>query len=140
MFIKKAFSIEEQDVILVTAVDNSQSQRSSSWSTCGGMNTEDKVFLLSFAEANRYYGVTWGNGSTNRKSRVAPTAYVARKGVFTERCSKTFGGETASWWWLRSPGGEQNVAAIVGTSGSLRYCDVDHNNVVVRPAMWGRYH
>ena len=139
VFLKKAFSTMEQDAILTTEVDNSQSQGSGSWSTNGGRNTQDKVFLLSYAEAKRYYGVTWGNGSTNKKSRVAPTAYAAQQGpfgVFLEKGCKTTDGKKAGSWWLRSPGGEQNGASIVGTQGALRYSGVHHDNIVVRPALW----
>lgn len=138
-FLKKAFSTMEQDAILITEVDNSQSQGSSSWSTNGGRNTQDKVFLLSYTEAKRYYGVTWGNGSTNKKSRVAPTAYAARQGtfgVFLEKGCKTTDGSKAGAWWLRSPGGEQNSAALVNNDGTLKCTDVSYDNIVVRPALW----
>lgn len=71
-FYNKAFSSDEQAAILTTSVDNGKNQGYSKWSTSGGNNTEDKVFLLSYAEANKYFGVTYDNIS-NTKSRVAPT-------------------------------------------------------------------
>lgn len=71
-FYNKAFSSAEQAAILTTNVDNSKYQCYSGWSTNGGNNTQDKVFLLSYAEANKYFDVTHDN-SSNTKSRVAPT-------------------------------------------------------------------
>ena len=52
-FYNKAFSSAEQSAILTTNVDNSKKQCYSGYSTDGGNNTQDKVFLLSYAEANK---------------------------------------------------------------------------------------
>lgn len=79
MFYNKAFSSAEQAAILTTNVDNSKSQCYSGWNTSGGNNTQDKVFLLSYAEASKYFGVTYN--SSNTKSRVAPTAYAIAQGA-----------------------------------------------------------
>ena len=40
------------------------------------------------------------------------------------------------WWWLRSPGNEQNNAANVNTDGSLNNNNVNNDNNVVRPDLW----
>ena len=79
-FYNKAFNSAEQTAILITNVDNSKNQCYSGWSTSGGNNTQDKVFLLSYAEANKYFGVPYGN-SSNTKSRVAQTAYAIAHGT-----------------------------------------------------------
>lgn len=40
------------------------------------------------------------------------------------------------WWWLRSPGDTQRVAAVVDTDGSLGYdAYVDIGDVAARPAL-----
>ena len=52
-FIDKAFTSAEQSAILETNVDNGSGQGYSKWNTNGGNNTQDKVFLLSYAEANQ---------------------------------------------------------------------------------------
>lgn len=78
-FYNKAFSSAEQAAILTTSVDNSKYQCYSGWSTNGCNNTQDKVLLLSYAEANKYFGVTYDN-RRNTKSRVAPTAYAIAQG------------------------------------------------------------
>ena len=134
-FMNKAFNAGEQDAILITNVDNSKSQGYSSWKTSGGNDTQDKVFLLSYAETNRYLGVTYDD-SKNTKSRVAPTAYAKKNGAYTNDSNKTAEGEAAGWWWLRSPGGAQDCAASVSTAGSLDRSGVDRGNHVVRPALW----
>ncbi len=135
MFYNKAFSSAEQAAILTTNVDNSKSQCYSGWNTSGGNNTQDKVFLLSYAEASKYFGVTYDN-SSNTKSRVAPTAYAIAQGAWTSYSNKTTDSTYAGWWWLRSPGTYQDYAAIVYFVGSLDFNYVDSDSGSVRPALW----
>ena len=135
IFLNKAFSKAEQGAILTTNVGNSKSQCYSGYIAYGGNNTQDKIFLLSYAEANKYFKVTWGD-SNNTKSRVAPTAYAIAQGAYTNSSYKTADGSAFGMWWLRSPGLNQNYAAYVNTSGSLYYYYVFNYNPSVRPAMW----
>ena len=134
-FYNKAFNSAEQTAILITNVDNSKNQCYSGWSTSGGNNTQDKVFLLSYAEANKYFGVPYGN-SSNTKSRVAQTAYAIAHGTWASSSNKTADGTDAGWWWLRSPGNYQDFAAVVDTDGSLRNITVNYVSGSVRPALW----
>ena len=134
-FYNKAFSSAEQAAILTTNVDNSKSQCYSGWNASGGNNTQDKVFLLSYAEANKYFGVTYDN-SSNTKSRVAPTAYAIAQGAFTYSYDKTADSTDAGWWCLRSPGNYQDRAAGVDTVGSLGNSSVSNVSGSVRPALW----
>lgn len=134
MFYNKAFSSAEQAAILTTNVDNSKSQCYSGWNTSGGNNTQDKVFLLSYAEASKYFCVTYN--SSNTKSRVAPTAYAIAQGAGKNSSYKTADGIDAGWWWLRSPGAYQSSAAGVRTGGSLFFNDVNYDSGSVRPALW----
>ena len=133
-FLNSVFSADEQAAILMTEVDNSSSQGYSGWSTNGGNNTQDKVFLLSYAEANRYLGVT-RDDHKNTKARVKPTAYAKENGAFTFDGFQTKEGDDAGRWWLRSPGGRQNCVAYVHGDGSLDYY-VEFINGTVRPAFW----
>lgn len=109
-FYNKAFSSAEQAAILTTDVDNSKSQCYSIWTTSGGNNTQDKVFLLSYAEANKYFGV--GKGSSKK------TAAGVR--------------------WLRSPSYSQSNAAYVYIVGSIYFYsrNVDSDSEAVRSALW----
>ena len=133
-FLNKAFTAQEQTGILLTNVDNSSRQGYSGWSTSGGNNTQDKVFLLSYTEANKYLGVTYDNRN-NVESRIAPTDYAVKQGAGTYS-SKTAEGRAAGWWWLRSPGSYQRNAARVFCDGSLGNYYVSHIDGCVRPALW----
>lgn len=135
-FYNKAFSSAEQAAILTTSVDNSKYQCYSGWSTNGCNNTQDKVLLLSYAEANKYFGVTYDN-RRNTKSRVAPTAYAIAQGAYADSFRRTADGTAAGQWWLRSPGlYHQDYAASVLTDGSFDGHDVSSDYGSVRPALW----
>ena len=139
-FLNAAFSETEQRVILLTDVDNSDDQ-GFDWTTIvrnqitGGNNTQDFIFLLSYAEANRYLGVIW-EGDSNTKSRVTPTAYAMANGARTWNKDLTADGEPAGWWWLRSPGYNQSNAAYVHSGGSLGGRNAYSGGGVARPALW----
>lgn len=130
-FYNKAFSSAEQAAILTTSVDNSRNQ--GYWGTSGN-NTQDRVFLLSYAEAYKYFGIT--HNSSNTKSRVAPTPYAIAQGAYINSSDKTADGTAAGWWWLRSPGDYRECVARVGTDGSLEASYVYFDAGSVRPALW----
>lgn len=134
-FMNQAFNVGEQSAILITTVDNSAAQGRSEWSTSGGNNTEDKVFLLSYAEANRYLGVTSEN-SGNKESRVKPTDYALKAGAITTGNYRPENGQETGWWWLRSPGTSQGYAADVYNDGSLYDDNVREVSGCIRPAFW----
>ena len=133
-FLNKAFTAPEQAGILLTNVDNSKSQGYSGWDTNGGNNTQDKIFLLSYAETNKYLGVTWG--SNNMKPRIVLTAYAVKQGAYTSSSNNVADGTTAEWWWLRSPGSDQRHAARVLADGSLNNRNVSDVKGFIRPALW----
>ena len=133
-FLNDAFTAQEQSGILLTDVDNSSIQGWSEWSTDGGNNTRDRVFLLSCTEASQYFEVT-DSSIVNLKSRVAPAARY-KEIVYTDSSFLTEDGMAAGDWWLRSPGRNQNEAAVVSISGAFIHVDVDVHNILVRPALW----
>ncbi len=135
-FLAKAFNSNEQKAILTTTVDNSKSQGYSEWISKGDNKTQDMIFLLSFAEVGKYFGVQYSNSSNNTKSRVEPTEYAIKNGAETSKKYKTSDGVNAGWWWLRSPGRGGSVASYVYPSGSLGYFLVDEDSICVRPALW----
>lgn len=128
-FVEQAFYTEEQEAILTTQVDNSQRQGNPKWNTSGGKDTKDKVFLLSYAEAEMYFE----NGNDRK---CAPTEYAVKHGAYTSSSNKV-DGKAACVWWLRSPGDYESEAAAVCSDGSLccKYY-VGTDGIVVRPAMW----
>jgi len=95
--------------VVETALNNGDNAQ---YSTKAGKNTKDHVFLLSLAEANLYFRDN--------------AARVARQG------------NSVKFWWLRSPGLDPIVAAVVTSDGSLGYAGsgVNYSTRGVRPAMW----
>ncbi len=134
-FLLSAFSAKEQDAILTTKVLNGSSARYQPWDTKGGDNTKDKIFLLSYTEAKLYLGISTTT-SSGIDARVSPTAYAIARGAETSDDYQTADKKAACWWWLRSPGYDQNRAARVDADGSLGSCSVDEGYCVVRPALW----
>ena len=119
-FIKSAFTNKEVFALATTAVVNGNNP---DYDTPGGNNTNDKVFLLSIAEArNNNLGFTDDN---SRKS--VNTAYAIAQGA-TES-----GGNGI--WWLRSPGYSDRNAAYVNYNGIVHTIGIlVISTVAVRPA------
>lgn len=80
-FLNCTFTQEEQTAILLTDVDNSRAQGYSSWATDGGSDTQDMVFLLSYADAQYYFGLVYGD-KNNRMARTNPTPYALARGAW----------------------------------------------------------
>ncbi len=140
-FLKQAFSTEEQSAILTTKIDNSSSQGLYIYRRGdGGDDTQDKVFLLSYAEAKRYLDAVF-DGDPHpyggvKKSRVIPTAYAISQGAWESKSEKTESDMPAGYWWLRSPGGSRNMVAYVQANGCVRDRQSDSKGILVRPAIW----
>ena len=114
-FLKKAFSAEEQARIpTVTVTDD----KNPVYGTDPGKNTQDRVFLLSIPEAEKYF-------ASDQERQCKPTAYAV-------------GLRALCWWWLRSPGDSSNSAAIVLDEGPAFVGGrrVSIQNCAVRPALW----
>ena len=120
-FLNSAFSAKEQQAIQLATVDNSSGQGRSGNSTSGGEDTKDHIFLLSYAEAWKYF-------SSESARQCQPTKYAVAHGAFT------YNGNC--WWWLRSPGLSSSSACNVGTAGACRNYFVTYDYVTVRPALW----
>lgn len=133
-FLNNAFTAKEQSAILITKVDNSARQCYSGWNISGGNNTQDRVFLLSYAEANKYLDVTYDNDEI--KSRVSPTDFAIKTGANPSAQNQTAEGKPTVYWMLRSPGRYDGYMAVVGREGDLGTTYVNDAGGVVRPAIW----
>lgn len=125
-FIKNAFGIKEQASITATEVQN---ENNSEFSTQGGNNTTDKIFLLSNNEAkNTNYGFSNSNTySDTRKS--TDTDYAISRGLQNNT-------NLHAYWWTRSPGKDQNLACQVNTDGTIDNTGARlDRNYGVRPAL-----
>ena len=136
-FMSIAFSEEEQERIVTSTINNPDNPQFEDAE--GGPDTTDKLFLLSFEEARKYF-------STNDARKCMPTVYADEKGKELSEWYKA--GEPVDWW-LRSPGFyyrfEHDSACagyvsgfdgeVVGDERWYIGCNVDES-LTVRPAMW----
>lgn len=123
-FLGSAFSDKEQAAIAQTTVVNDDN---TDYDTEGGEDTTDRIFLLSILDMyNRNYFQKPVCPSTN-------TAYVADGGKLG---SGMYGAGENDWWWLRSPGFYNSMAAFVELDGSPNTDGdlVNDNRKAVRPA------
>lgn len=126
-FLNDAFSTEEQALIQDTYVS---ADVNPGYDTNPGNATTDKVFLLSINEANKYFG-------SDEDRKCISTKYAKVNGAYTSS-SNTKNGVPTCWWWLRSPGRDQDFVAFVNNGGSVAYYGgIVHNTYTwVRPAVW----
>lgn len=127
VFLKTAFTQEEKSSILMTEVDNSTSQNNSEWNVKSCKNTDDMIFLLSYADTDRYFA--------DQTARVCtPTDYAVSEGAGARTLDD--GITDAAWWWLRSPGESSNQASFVNFDGTRYTNAVGNEYLSVRPALW----
>ncbi len=124
-FLDMAFSKKEQELITVTRI---VTEDNSKYGTKGGSITYDKVFLLSAEEAMIYF-------FDNEARKIEPTVIACRRGINVN--TRVW----SSWWWLRTMGKENNMAAVVSLEGEINL-EGERVNIVsggIRPAMWVDY-
>ena len=122
IFVKEAFSAEEQDKIPTVPVTADKNLK---YGTDPGKDTQDRVFLLSIPEASSYF-------ASNEARRCKPTAYAISQGSAVYQSLGTCD------WWLRSPGNNSNSAANADNFGSVgdHGDHVSYGHNAVRPALW----
>lgn len=121
-FFNSAFNDTEQNTILSTEVSADANPKHSSNQ---GTSTADKVFLLSAAQAERYFA--------NKGSRTCKaTQYAKQNGVWI---SPSNGNAS---WWLRTIGDRQDCASTIESDGDIYYTGslVHSTNPAVRPVIW----
>lgn len=121
-FLYMGFSEKERKLILNSEIiteDNSQ------YGTEGGNVTYDKIFLLSLEEAGKYL-------TDAESGKITPTPFAFRSGINYNP------NKEASWWWLRTMGKENNMAAVVSQDGEINPEGelVSVASGAVRPAIW----
>ena len=126
-FFNSAFNDADKSKILTA---NVPAQRNPEYNTNPGLDTNDKVFLLSIGDVNKYF-------SSDEDRKCIPTDYAIKKGVYANG-RHTKDGKPTCWWWLRSPGHRTGFATFVHDSGcvdskgGLVIC----SDFAVRPALW----
>lgn len=112
--------------ILTTTVDNSATSTGYSSNEYACKDTDDKVFLLSYSEAqNSDYGFS------SASNRIAyATDYAKCQGIYVRSSNN------ASSWWLRSPDcNYSHYARYVFDDGRINNGTVTIDDFGVRPAM-----
>ena len=123
-FLHAAFTDEERSAIVKTAVGNRE-EANGEWATDAGAETQDSVFLLSYAQAIRYF-------EPEEIRKLAGTPYAREQGARFLGITSIGIGETD--WWLRSPGKDQDEACYVDVRGSLGSRSVS-DKLGIRPAL-----
>ncbi len=125
-FYNEAFSDADKAIIADTKLNNHDS--TAYRKSYGGNNTVDKVFPLSYNEANYYL-------PTHEFSLAKATLYAKEQGSYVNA------GSGLCWWWLRSPGAANNHAARANINDtverfSVMGLQVSQANYSVRPSVW----
>lgn len=122
-FLNSAFRSNEAGMILKTTVTADQNPKNI---TRAGKITQDRIFLLSIPEAEKYLA-----SELNRQCWA--TEFAKAQGAFTNASKGN-----CCWWWLRTPGCLRSYAACVSYTGLINYSGTAVNIMrgSVRPAMW----
>ncbi len=137
-FISAAFTSDEQKRIIQSKVIAEKNPRYGAPNP--GNDTNDKIFLLSLSEAEKFF--------TSAKARqVNSTRYVVKHGasVLGSESGGTYTDDGScadthcySSWWLRTSGDSSRTAATVAREGSISTSGqfIESSIFTVRPVMW----
>lgn len=135
-FLSQAFTKRELECVVETRIVNADNEKCG---TDGGVDTLDRVFLLSTEDVEMYFGVgfvEFGVGSIEIPESsddlvCFPTDYAFENGTYVDDKNK------GCCWWLRSPGASPSDAAYVSRdSVSYGGFNVGNDRIAVRPALW----
>ncbi len=121
-FLDAAFADEEKARILTVTV---KADKNHLYNSNSGNDTEDKIFLLSDPEADKYF-------ASSKKRSCKPTEQAVFNGAYFYKNDKT------TYWWLRTAGINAKSAVDVSFGGVVMCSgrEVDSKDIAVRPAMW----
>ena len=120
-FYKIAFTETEKSKILTTTLENTPNQQHG---TSSGNDTNDKIFLLSADEVQKYY-------KTVNETRCQVTLFAKNNGAYCD-------GAYFGYWWLRTAGQFPQNASYIFYTGGISQMGYDVTGTIfgVRPAMW----
>lgn len=120
-FYKIAFTDAEKSKILTTTLKNTPNQQHG---TSSGNDTNDKIFLLSADEVQKYY-------KTFNETRCQVTLFAKNNGAYCD-------GAYFGYWWLRTAGQFPQNASYIFYTGGISQMGYDVTGTIfgVRPAMW----
>lgn len=122
-FYNEAFADDMKNMIKAASLST---PANSKYTTDGGNDTVDNVFLLSIDEVNEYM--------------ADETAKQALNTEYVKSHSDSIDANENYHWWLRSPGMSSRLSATIicfDNNGALDYTGEGvHRNNMIRPAMW----
>ena len=121
IFLEESFNSREQEQIIISNLPSSGHAQNSKKR---GQETQDKIFLLTVSDAERYF-------STQSDRKCGTTEYARSVGKEIDKDGNCY-------WWLRTTGKYKNKASIVSYDGYV-YSDgwsVNDDRLAVRPALW----
>lgn len=128
-FFREAFDTIEQEGIILSENDNSKNQGNRNYPSKSGNNTQDKVFLLSYAEILKYF--------PEADKRICEATEYAYSQFLSENPNLTGIIEKGPQsWWTRSTGAGFKYACTIEMDGRGRQWGVHYIGVGVRPAIW----
>ena len=129
-FYNTAFTDLQKSLIETTAIDNKTTGYNTNTYNSNQINTEDKIFLLSYKDV--FNTSAYFNSSAARQKKS--TDYAKSQGCWTNTDSSYAG---ACCWWLRSPRSSYSDRAysVVGGGGYFNYFVFSTDYGVV-PALW----
>ena len=127
-FLFTAFTEEEKLLIRSVTVSADENPENN---TPAGSDTTDRIFLLSYQEAEKYF-------PTEEERKIIPTAFALSRGAFTSKSAAMADGGIPGFWWLRSPGLNPRYAGFISTLGVMRTdgLEILSWDGLIRPAMW----
>lgn len=131
-FLNTAFSSAEQALIPTVTVS---ADKNPNYDTNPGKATQDKVFLLSVLEVEKYF-------ASDDVMICSPTESVKAKGVtvrdinYVDDSEEVIATGEACAWWLRSPVSSDEGAAFVLVGVDYDGVSVGASDAAVRPAIW----
>ena len=133
-FLNSAFTVKQQESILITEVDNRIS--STTWLNNQYIceNTFDKIYLLSCKDTlNTSYGFSSSKSNSDESRRAIITDYAKAIGCCWNTSNEYL---DMGYWWLRSPCGDyyQRVHAV-SVYGEVDYSILNVSRYGVRPAI-----
>ena len=125
-FAESAFTEQERAQIIPSVVSADENPN---FETSPGNPTEDKIFLLSIPEAERYL-------KTDSDKVLLVSDYAVARGAYRSYRKYSVGHSTC--WFLRTPGFESTQIAYVYYDGTIKYygTNVNAKGASTRPAMW----
>ena len=132
-FYETAFSEFAKSIILITQVDNSLASNGDTSNPYMCENTNDKIFLLSCAEATNNANGFKASNVYNTAREMLTSDYSRATGTCMSIHSDYYGN---GYWWLRSP--YENIpyyAHLVISNGKNSYIHIDNDFCGVVPAL-----